>query len=130
MSVYTVSHRKKCLYKELFGGVTALSYQQFTNVNGYSNKYFGWGGEDDMSSRIRIGAGMKIIRLSVAAVLAAFSDCMKDMGIIEGYDHVEDEHYGLWYMMGGKVEDVRDKSMNPDNMEYLVFAEQRYVEEV
>ena len=32
-------------------------------------------------------------------------------------------------MMGGKVEDVRDKSMNPDNMEYLVFAEQRYMGE-
>ena len=131
LSVYTVSHRKKCLYKELFGGVAALSYQQFTNVNGYSNKYFGWGGEDDdMSSRIRIGAGMKIIRpKACSGPCRVFSDCMKDMGIIKGYDHVEDEHYGLWYMMGGKVEDVRDKSMNPDNMEYLVFAEQRYMGE-
>ena len=25
LSVYTVSHRKKCLYKELFGGVAALA---------------------------------------------------------------------------------------------------------
>ena len=83
-----------------------------------------------MSSRIRIGAGMKIIRpKACSGPCRVFSDCMKDMGIIKGYDHVEDEHYGLWYMMGGKVEDVRDKSMNPDNMEYLVFAEQRYMGE-
>ena len=34
-------------YKEIFGGVSALTPYQFEAVNGYSNEYWGWGGEDD-----------------------------------------------------------------------------------
>jgi hypothetical protein len=128
LSVYTVSHRNKCLYKELFGGVASMSYQHMINVNGYSNLYFGWGGEDDdMSSRVRVGAGMKIMRpKACSGPCRVFGDCMKDMGLIPGYENVDDENYGIWYMMGGRPEDVREKQMNPDHMQYLVYAEQRY----
>ncbi len=63
LSVYTVSHRNKCLYKELFGGVAALSYQHMVATNGYSNLYYGWGGEDDdISARVRMGSVLKIMR--------------------------------------------------------------------
>lgn len=34
-------------YKHIFGGVTSLSKEQFLKVNGFSNNYWGWGGEDD-----------------------------------------------------------------------------------
>ncbi|XP_076867616.1 beta-1,4-galactosyltransferase 4 [Brachyhypopomus gauderio] len=37
----------KLRYKGYFGGVTALSRQQFLKVNGFPNSYWGWGGEDD-----------------------------------------------------------------------------------
>lgn len=34
-------------YPQLFGGVTAIKRAHFEKVNGHSNKFFGWGGEDD-----------------------------------------------------------------------------------
>lgn len=34
-------------YKILVGGVFAIRSDHFFRVNGYSNLYWGWGGEDD-----------------------------------------------------------------------------------
>ncbi|KAM3719884.1 Beta-1,4-N-acetylgalactosaminyltransferase bre-4 [Dirofilaria immitis] len=40
-------------YKEIVGGVLAISMDDYRAVNGYSNMYWGWGGEDDdMGKRI------------------------------------------------------------------------------
>ncbi|NXS96918.1 B4GT4 galactosyltransferase, partial [Jacana jacana] len=51
-------------YKGYFGGVTALTRDQFSKVNGFSNSYWGWGGEDD-DLRIRVQIhNMKVVRPS------------------------------------------------------------------
>ncbi|BFZ21247.1 hypothetical protein BsWGS_24286 [Bradybaena similaris] len=52
----------KLPYTSYFGGVVAFSRQQFRDINGCSNLYFGWGGEDDdLWSRVN-RSGYKVIR--------------------------------------------------------------------
>ncbi|NP_001084588.1 uncharacterized protein LOC414540 [Xenopus laevis] len=53
-------------YPMYFGGVSALTPDQYMKMNGFPNEYWGWGGEDDdIATRVRL-AGMKITRPSVA----------------------------------------------------------------
>lgn len=49
-------------YKSLIGGVMSMIGQQFQLVNGFSNRFFGWGGEDDdFMNRLRL-KGLKLTR--------------------------------------------------------------------
>jgi hypothetical protein len=49
-------------YEQLFGGAIAILQKQFELVNGFSNIFYGWGGEDDdFQSRIR-NRGMTLCR--------------------------------------------------------------------
>ncbi|CAJ0571380.1 unnamed protein product, partial [Mesorhabditis spiculigera] len=49
-------------YRSIFGGISAMTKEHMEKMNGFSNDYWGWGGEDDdMSSRV-VYAGYKISR--------------------------------------------------------------------
>ena len=47
MSAYCSQFDYQLPYEALFGGVALFSKEDFIKVNGYSNEYWGWGGEDD-----------------------------------------------------------------------------------
>lgn len=54
MSVAVDVLNYKLPYPAIFGGVSAISTEHFKLLNGFSNSFWGWGGEDDdMSNRIR-----------------------------------------------------------------------------
>uniref|UniRef100_A0A182FU03 Galactosyltransferase N-terminal domain-containing protein n=1 Tax=Anopheles albimanus TaxID=7167 RepID=A0A182FU03_ANOAL len=52
----------KLLYSTLFGGAIAMTAKQFRTVNGFSNSYWGWGGEDDDLANRVAHFGFHIIR--------------------------------------------------------------------
>ncbi|XP_070390102.1 beta-1,4-N-acetylgalactosaminyltransferase bre-4-like isoform X3 [Dermacentor albipictus] len=57
-----VNNKSGVYYPYFFGGVSAVNKEQMLRVNGYSNKYWGWGAEDDdMSYRLK-RYGYKIYR--------------------------------------------------------------------
>lgn len=35
------------MYATYFGGVSAMTTDQYKAINGFSNEFWGWGGEDD-----------------------------------------------------------------------------------
>ncbi|XP_017886453.1 beta-1,4-N-acetylgalactosaminyltransferase bre-4-like isoform X1 [Ceratina calcarata] len=54
MSVAVDKFKYRLPYADLFGGVSAMSREHFHLVNGFSNVFWGWGGEDDdMANRIK-----------------------------------------------------------------------------
>ncbi|VDO40241.1 unnamed protein product [Haemonchus placei] len=47
MAVAVNKFNYKLFYQEMFGTSSALTKDQFNKTNGFSNRYWGWGGEDD-----------------------------------------------------------------------------------
>ncbi|XP_014667720.1 PREDICTED: beta-1,4-N-acetylgalactosaminyltransferase bre-4-like [Priapulus caudatus] len=62
MSSSLNSFRFNLPYIELFGGAIAISVEQFKTVNGFANRFFGWGGEDDDTYERLIAYNMSITR--------------------------------------------------------------------
>ncbi|TWW55506.1 beta-1,4-galactosyltransferase 1 [Takifugu flavidus] len=51
-------------YHQYFGGVSAMSKEQYLRINGLPNNYWGWGGEDDDIYNRLVLKGMSISRPS------------------------------------------------------------------
>uniref|UniRef100_A0A0N5ASM2 Beta-1,4-N-acetylgalactosaminyltransferase n=1 Tax=Syphacia muris TaxID=451379 RepID=A0A0N5ASM2_9BILA len=49
-------------YKEIVGGVLAITMSDFRTINGYSNMYWSWGGEDDDMGKRILSLNMTIER--------------------------------------------------------------------
>ncbi|XP_076118099.1 beta-1,4-galactosyltransferase 6-like isoform X4 [Mytilus galloprovincialis] len=47
MSVKVEQFGYRLPYEKIAGGIITFSRQQFEEINGFSNQFFGWGGEDD-----------------------------------------------------------------------------------
>uniref|UniRef100_A0A4W5L775 Beta-1,4-galactosyltransferase n=1 Tax=Hucho hucho TaxID=62062 RepID=A0A4W5L775_9TELE len=66
LSVAMDKFRYRLPYPQYFGGVSAVTPEQYMKMNGFPNSYWGWGGEDDdIAARVRL-SGMKIVRPPVA----------------------------------------------------------------
>ncbi|XP_061175167.1 beta-1,4-N-acetylgalactosaminyltransferase bre-4-like [Saccostrea echinata] len=63
MSVAIDKYKYKLLYPKNFGGVSSLTKEQFTAVNGFSNWFFDWGGEDDDLYNRIVSSKMTISRV-------------------------------------------------------------------
>ncbi len=57
-------YRYTLLYPNLFGGATSITREIFDSVNGFSNRFWGWGGEDDDFFKRIFSKGLDPIRLS------------------------------------------------------------------
>lgn len=55
----------KLPYPTIFGGVEAMTKEEFQSINGFSNIYWGWGGEDDDLYTRVVYKGYKISRPSL-----------------------------------------------------------------
>ena len=62
--IHLATNLSKDDYKEgweyYFGGVTLFNKEDFININGYSNEYWGWGFEDDDLLRRCVNFGLPI----------------------------------------------------------------------
>ncbi|XP_018110981.1 beta-1,4-galactosyltransferase 1 isoform X2 [Xenopus laevis] len=52
----------KLPYNDIFGGVVAFKKEHFIKVNGFSNVFWGWGGEDDELFQRVVAVGLKVDR--------------------------------------------------------------------
>ncbi|XP_041434290.1 beta-1,4-galactosyltransferase 1 [Xenopus laevis] len=52
----------KLPYNDIFGGIVAFTKEHFKKLNGFSNVFWGWGGEDDELFQRVVAVGLKVDR--------------------------------------------------------------------
>ena len=65
MSVAPDTHNYQLLYTTLFGGAGSFTREHFEDINGFSNVFWGWGGEDDDLYKRITRKGYKLTRPSM-----------------------------------------------------------------
>ncbi|XP_065656640.1 beta-1,4-N-acetylgalactosaminyltransferase bre-4 [Hydra vulgaris] len=65
MSVAVDKFQYQLPYETIFGGVAAFTKEHFVSINGMSNLFWGWGGEDDDLYRRIVTMGYKLTRPSL-----------------------------------------------------------------
>lgn len=60
LATHAEQFRYKMPFPEYFGGVTLFNNQDFVYLNGYSNNFFGWSGEDNEMYYNVLNKGLKI----------------------------------------------------------------------
>jgi len=74
----------RLLYDDFFGGVTSFRGDHFEKVNGFSNSFFGWGGEDDdlLKRLVQVNVTLRV-RVS-DRILFRVSGAAADPGFLKG----------------------------------------------
>ncbi|KAM4808744.1 beta-1,4-galactosyltransferase 1-like [Rhinophrynus dorsalis] len=67
-------------YPTIFGGVVAFTKEQFLKINGFSNMFWGWGGEDDELYQRVVAVGMGIDRPDQTIARAKMISHGRDVG--------------------------------------------------
>ncbi|XP_053165870.1 beta-1,4-galactosyltransferase 3-like [Hemicordylus capensis] len=97
-----------------FGGVSALTPENYMKMNGFPNTYWDHGGEDDdIAERIRL-AGLKIVRTPI------FLGRYKRMD----YGHISDQTEKLQRIVVHTRNTWKDDGMN--SLEFKVLAKKKY----
>ncbi|KAM9809884.1 beta-1,4-galactosyltransferase 3-like isoform 1-T3 [Syngnathus typhle] len=94
--------RRRLPYRQYFGGVVAVTPDQYRKMNGFSNQYWGWGKEDDdLWQRVAL-AGMKVMRPPLAIARYKMIKHHRDRGNEENpYNFVLRNRTALaWYVDG------------------------------
>lgn len=89
MSSSVNTFRYNLPYGTLFGGVVAMLQAQFQMINGFPNRYFGWGGEDDDLFMRVINKGMSIARFSPDISRYYMMPHIKESGPVENVQQLQ-----------------------------------------
>lgn len=80
----------KLPYHTIFGGVSAFSKVHFELINGFSNVFFGWGGEDDDLYARTVKKGLKITRYPMKIARYTMLKHTKDKPNPERFKYLKD----------------------------------------
>jgi hypothetical protein len=101
----------KLLHERYFGGVTLFSTECFREINGFSNDYWGWGGEDDNLLKRCEATRVQIDRRP---------------GRFCSLPHPRDPKWPYNPINGNKVQQFQSKEMKTDglsNIQYKILNE-------